>query len=65
MIKKAGVATRGISYKQLGRQTAKMAIKIIKGKSVKQLAVENPAHTQLVTDAKRMRLFKVKASTLK
>lgn len=65
MIKKAGVATRGISYKELGRQTAKMAVKIIKGKKVKDLAVEKPAKTELVTDAKRMKLFNIDASTLK
>ncbi|WP_125607735.1 ABC transporter substrate-binding protein [Lapidilactobacillus bayanensis] len=65
MIKKAGVATKGISYKQLGQQTAKLAIKLIKGKKVSQLPVENPAKTQIVTDTKRMKLFNVSPSLLK
>lgn len=64
MIKKAGVATKGISYKQLGQQTAKLAIKLIKGQKVSQLPVENPAKTQIVTDAKRMKLFNISESTL-
>ncbi|KRM56212.1 ABC transporter substrate-binding protein [Lacticaseibacillus sharpeae] len=65
MIKQAGVATRGISYKQLGKQTADMAIKILKGKKVKQLAVEKPAKTSIVKDDKRMKLFNVDPSVLK
>jgi putative ABC transport system substrate-binding protein len=65
MIKLAGVATRGISYKQLGKQTADMVVKFLKGKKVNQLAVENPAKTSIVTDAKRMKLFNVDKSVLK
>ncbi|WP_125702678.1 ABC transporter substrate-binding protein [Lacticaseibacillus daqingensis] len=57
MIKPAGVATTGINYEDLGRQTAKLAIKILKGEKVKDLAVEAPAKTSLVTNAKRMKLF--------
>ncbi|WP_127850039.1 ABC transporter substrate-binding protein [Lacticaseibacillus hulanensis] len=65
MIKQAGVATRGISYKELGKQTAKMAIKLLKGKKVKQLAVEKPAKTSIVKNDKRMKLFNVDPSVLK
>ncbi|WP_179394615.1 ABC transporter substrate-binding protein [Lacticaseibacillus absianus] len=57
MIASAGVATQGINYEDLGRQAAKMAIKILKGEQVKDLAVEAPAKTSLVTNAKRMKLF--------
>ncbi|WP_155287673.1 ABC transporter substrate-binding protein [Lacticaseibacillus zhaodongensis] len=65
MIKKAGVATRGISYKQLGKQTAKQVIKFLKGKKVSQLPVEKPATTSIVKDDKRMKMFNVDASVLK
>lgn len=57
MIKLAGVATVGINYKDLGIQTAKMAVKILKGKKVSSLPVEKPAKTRLTTNAKRMKLF--------
>lgn len=57
MIKLAGVATVGINYHDLGKQTAKMAVKILKGKKVSSLAIEKPAKTRLVTDASRMKLF--------
>ncbi|WP_262314935.1 ABC transporter substrate-binding protein [Lacticaseibacillus parakribbianus] len=57
MIKTGGVATQGINYEDLGRQAAKLAIKIIKGKKVKDLAVEAPAKTSLVTNKHRMQLF--------
>lgn len=65
MIKFAGVATRGISYKELGKQTADMAIKLIKGEKIEKLAVEDPAKTSIVTDDKRMKLFNVDPSVLK
>lgn len=65
MIKKGGVATRGISYTELGKQTADMAIKILKGKKVKALPIENPKKNAVVTDKKRMKLFKVDPSVLK
>lgn len=57
MVKLAGVATVGINYEDLGKQTAKLAVKIIKGKKVSQLAVQAPAKATLVTNAKRMAQF--------
>ena len=65
MIKYAGVATRGISYKELGKQTAKMAVKILKGKKIDQLPVEAPAKTELMTSTKRMKLFGITEDMLK
>ncbi|WP_390406082.1 ABC transporter substrate-binding protein [Lacticaseibacillus jixiensis] len=64
MIKTGGVATRGINYEDLGRQTAKMAVKILKGKKVKDLPIESPAKTELVSNAKRMKLFNLTQSDL-
>lgn len=57
MVKPAAVATVGINYEDLGKQTAKLAVKILKGKKVSDLAIEAPAKSTLVTDAKRMKLF--------
>lgn len=65
MIKFAGVATKGINYEDLGRQTAKQAIKIIKGKKVKDIPVEKPSKIRLVTNAKRMKLFNLTEDQLK
>lgn len=65
MIKFAGVATKGANFEDIGRQTADMAIKIIKGKKVKDIPVENPRKIQLVMNKKRMRFFGVPASVLK
>ncbi|WP_407892298.1 ABC transporter substrate binding protein [Lacticaseibacillus sp. N501-2] len=57
MVKDGGVATIGINYTDLGKQTAKLAIKIIKGKKVKDLAVEKPAKVTVIKNAKMMKAF--------
>ncbi|WDF83033.1 ABC transporter substrate-binding protein [Lacticaseibacillus pabuli] len=65
MIKLAGVATKGFHYQDLGKQAADQVVKILKGKKVKSLPVENPAKSVLVKDDKRVKLFKVDPSVLK
>ncbi|MFD1392644.1 ABC transporter substrate binding protein [Lacticaseibacillus jixianensis] len=57
MVQDGGVATKGLSYKELGRQTARMAIKILKGKKVAELPVESPAKTMVVKNEKMMKAF--------
>lgn len=57
MVAPAGVATVGINYEDLGKQTAKLAVKILKGEKVTALPVEAPAKSRLVTDEKRMKQF--------
>lgn len=57
MIQFAGVATEGINYEDLGRQTAAMAVKILKGEKVANLPVEQPEKVTLVSDEGRMKLF--------
>ncbi len=64
MIKSAGVATQGINYEDLGKQAAKMAVKILKGKKVKDMPIEAPAKTELVSNAKRMKLFNLTQADL-
>lgn len=65
MVQDGGVATRGISYKELGRQTAKLAIKILKGKKVKNLPVEAPAKTMVIKNEKMMKAFNLTDADVK
>lgn len=65
MVKDGGVATVGLNYKDLGKQTAKLAVKIIKGKKVKSLPVESPAKVSVVTNAKMMKAFGLTAADVK
>lgn len=60
MVQDGGVVTKGIDYKKLGRQTAKMAIKIIKGKKVSDLPVETPAKVSVIKNEKMMKAFGLK-----
>ncbi|QVI35287.1 ABC transporter substrate-binding protein [Lacticaseibacillus chiayiensis] len=57
MVKLAGVATVGINYEDLGKQTGKLAVQLLKGKKVKDLPVEEPSKTRLVINPERMRQF--------
>ena len=65
MVKLAGVQTVGINYEDLGRQTGKLAVQILKGKKVSDLPVEKPAKTRLVTDPTRMKQFGLTEAALK
>ncbi|HEM4927733.1 TPA: ABC transporter substrate-binding protein [Streptococcus suis] len=47
MVDEGGLLTYGTNYEALGRQTAKMAIKIIKGAKVSETAVEYPETVSL------------------
>ncbi len=62
MIKYAGVATVGVDYEDLGRQTAKMAIALLKGKKPRSLPLESPAKLHLKMNASRMKQFHVTAA---
>lgn len=59
MVKLGCVATQGINYYQLGQQTGKMALAIIRGKAVRDLPVEKPAKTQLVFNHQLADFFKI------
>ena len=65
MVSLAGVATRGIDFKQVGKQTAKMAIKVLKGQKIKNTPVENAAKSELVTSKKRMKMYGLTSADLK
>ncbi|MBM7267503.1 ABC transporter substrate-binding protein [Streptococcus suis] len=47
MVDEGGLLTYGTNYEALGRQTAKMAIKIIEGANVSETAVESPETVSL------------------
>ncbi|HFI0424760.1 TPA: ABC transporter substrate-binding protein [Streptococcus suis] len=47
MVDEGGLLTYGTNYEALGRQTAKMAIKIIEGADVSEIAVEYPETVSL------------------
>ncbi|HEM4057660.1 TPA: ABC transporter substrate-binding protein [Streptococcus suis] len=47
MVDEGGLLTYGTNYEALGRQTAKMAIKIIEGANVSEIAVEYPETVSL------------------
>lgn len=47
MVDEGGLLTHGTNYEALGRQTAKMAIKIIEGANVSETAVEYPETVSL------------------
>ena len=47
MIQVCGLYTYGTDYKALGRQSARMAIRILKGEKVAELAVESPKNLEL------------------
>jgi putative ABC transport system substrate-binding protein len=65
MVQDGGLATNGINYKDLGVQTAKMAVKILKGKDVKDLAVESPAKVSVVVNKKIAKALNIDPSSIK
>lgn len=54
MVRDGGVANKGLDYEKLGRQTAKLAIKIIKGQQVSDLPVEQPKDITIIKNEKMM-----------
>lgn len=58
MVKDGGTITKGINYRDLGKQTAKMAIKLLKGTAVKKLSVEKPAKVETVKNKTMLKNIK-------
>lgn len=58
MVKDGGTITKGIDYRDLGKQTAKMAIKLLKGTAVKKLSVEKPAKVETVKNETMLKNIK-------
>ncbi|TLQ49916.1 ABC transporter substrate-binding protein [Lacticaseibacillus casei] len=62
MVKDGGTIIKGIDYRDLGKQTAKMAIKPLKGTPVKKLALEKPANVKTVKNDAMLKVVKQKVN---
>lgn len=65
MVRDGGVANKGLDYEKLGRQTAKLAIKIIKGKKVSDLAIEQPKDIEIIKNNEMMKALGISDNQLK
>ena len=54
MVEAGGLATEGIDYYELGKQTGEMAIKVLKGEKPNTLAIKTLEKTELVINMKTL-----------
>lgn len=54
MVEAGGLATEGIDYYELGKQTGEMAIKVLKGEKPNTLAIKTLEKTELVVNVKTL-----------
>ncbi|WCK53514.1 ABC transporter substrate-binding protein [Aneurinibacillus sp. Ricciae_BoGa-3] len=59
-VKRGAIATYGIDYYKMGRQTGAMAVKVLKGAKPGSLPVETTKDTQLVINKKAVQSFGLK-----
>jgi putative ABC transport system substrate-binding protein len=52
MVERGAIATIGINYEKLGKQTAEMALRILKGENPQDMAVESQRDMELVLNMK-------------
>ncbi|MBA1392800.1 ABC transporter substrate-binding protein, partial [Lactobacillus sp. XV13L] len=65
-VKTGGLATVGIDYEKLGRQTGKMAAKILAGKAKpKQMPVEKADQLQLVVNKEMAKALGISPDSIK
>ncbi|MGL5900804.1 MAG: ABC transporter substrate-binding protein, partial [Lactobacillaceae bacterium] len=65
-IKNGGLATIGIDYESLGKQTGKMAAKILSGKAKpKEMAVQKAHNLKLVVNKEMAKAIGINPSTIK
>lgn len=64
MVDEGGLLTYGTNYEALGRQTAKMAIKIIEGAKVQDIAVEYPETVSLHVNEEMAKQLEIDVSKL-
>lgn len=64
MVDEGGLLTYGTNYKELGRQTAQLAVKILKGKKPNTLAAEYPKTVQLHINEEMAQKLGIDTSTL-
>ena len=59
MVERGALATLGIDYERLGRQTAEMALRILKGEKPQDMPVESQKDMELLINMKAAELMKV------
>lgn len=64
MVEEGGLMTYGPDYRALGRQTAQMAIKVLKGQKVNDIPAEYPKDTELVVNEEMAKDLKINTKDL-
>ena len=65
MVQDGGLATNGFDYRDLGKQAAKQAIKILKGKKTSSIPVEKPAKVSVMINKSMAKKVGIDPSTIK
>lgn len=66
MVEEGGLATYGINYEKLGRQTGKLAVKILKGEAKPaELSIETSKNLELVVNQKMAKALEIDPTSIK
>lgn len=66
MVEEGGLATYGINYEKLGRQTGKLAVKILKGEAKPaELSIETSKNLELVVNQKMAKALEIDPESIK
>ncbi|MDO0874245.1 ABC transporter substrate-binding protein [Carnobacterium divergens] len=66
MVEEGGLATYGINYEKLGRQTGKLAVKILKGEAKpEELSIETSKNLELVVNQKMAKALEIDPTSIK
>lgn len=66
MVEEGGLATYGINYEKLGRQTGKLAVKILKGEAKpEELSIETSKNLELVVNQKMVKALEIDPTSIK
>ncbi|MDT1995471.1 ABC transporter substrate-binding protein [Carnobacterium divergens] len=66
MVEEGGLATYGINYEKLGRQTGKLAVKILKGEAKPaELSIETSKNLELVVNQKMAKALEIDPASIK
>lgn len=65
MVKEGGLATYGTNYESLGKQTAKMAVKILKGAKPEEVPAEYPEELDVVVNEDMAKAIGIDPASLK
>lgn len=65
MVQDGGLATNGFNYRDLGKQAAKQAVKILKGKKTSTIPVEKPAKVSVMVNKAMAKKLGIDPSSIK